>query len=264
MKIQLFVDDETEPRATLDPPAPFDLDTTSLADGVHVLRVHTVEDSGPAGVSEIPFTVRNGPGIAVVGLVEGETVQDHVSLLINAYSSRAGDVFEPYRAETPAPTPTWAWVLCLLVAAWAMWYAASEYRHHADTLAESAPSTVETATAPMTAVADMEAEWKALGAQVYGNYCSACHQLGGAGVAGASPPLKADPVVTAEDPTEHIRIVLQGLQGKAIDGVSYSSPMPPFGNQLTDQQIAAVVNHERTNWGNAAPTISPDDVAAQR
>ena len=158
MKIQIFVDDETEPRATLDPPAPFDLDTTSLADGAHVLRIRALEDDGPAGVSEIPFTVRNGPGIAVVGLAEGETVQGRVPLLVNAYASRAGDVFEPNRAETPAPVPTWAWVLCLLVAAWAMWYAATEYRQHAATLAASAPSTVETAAVPTPAVADSEGD----------------------------------------------------------------------------------------------------------
>lgn len=54
----------------------------------------------------------------------------------------------------------------------------------------------------------------------------------------------------------------------AADGetvrVAYAAAMPPFGPQLTDEQIAAVVNHERTAWGNAAPTVGPADVAAVR
>jgi hypothetical protein len=66
---------------------------------------------------EIPFTVRNGPGIAVVGLSDGDTVRGRVPLLVNAFASRPGDIFEPIRAETPAPVPTWAWVLFLVVVA---------------------------------------------------------------------------------------------------------------------------------------------------
>ncbi len=264
MKIRIFVDDEPEPRSTLDPPAPFELDTTSLADGPHVLRVQAVEDNGTTGVHDIPFTVRNGPGIAVVGLAEDEVVQGRIPLLVNAYASRAGDVFEPARAETPAPVPTWAWILCLLVAAWGMWYVASEYREHAAQLVASAPSSAEVATAQPDPAAGAEPQWKALGTQIYGNYCSACHQLTGAGVPGVFPSLQGDPVVTAEDPTEHVRIVLQGLQGKAINGVTYASPMPAFGKQLNDKQVAAVINHERTSWGNTAPTITWENVAVQR
>lgn len=266
MKIELFVDDEAEPRAAFAPPAPFDLDTTALADGPHVLRIRAIEDDGTTGVQEVPFTVRNGPGIAVVGLADNEVVQGRIPLLVNAYASRVGDTFEPSRAETPAPVPTWAWVLCLLVGAWAMFYAISEYREYAASLAASAPSSaqVEPArTAPEAGSAPAPAQ-QAFGAQLYGNYCSSCHQLGGTGLPGVFPPLKGDPVVTAEDPSEHIRIILNGLQGKPINGVTYASPMPAFGNQLDDKQIAALINHERISWGNAAPIVTPEAVAAQR
>lgn len=264
MKIELFVDGETEPRATIDPPAPFDLDTTTLADGPHVLRVRAIEDDGTIGVHDIPFTVRNGPGIAVVGLADNEVVQGRVPLLVNAYASRVGDTFDPTRAETPAPVPTWTWVLCLLVAAWAMFYAISEYRDYANSLAASAPSATPSASTGTVPETDGEPEWRALGAQLYGNYCSSCHQLSGAGLPGVFPPLEGDPVVVTEDPTEHIRIVLHGLQGKVINGVNYASPMPAFGNQLDDEQIAALINHERTSWGNRAPAVTPDMVTAQR
>src|SRR2546430_4316601 len=65
-------DDESVPRQTLRPPATLELDTEGLTDGPHRLRVHAIGDSGTVGVEEIPFTVRNGPGIAVVGLSDGD------------------------------------------------------------------------------------------------------------------------------------------------------------------------------------------------
>lgn len=99
---------------------------------------------------------------------------------------------------------------------------------------------------------------------IYANHCSACHQSNGQGVQGAFPPLAGDPVVTTQDPTEHIRTVLYGMQGQAIDGVEYQGIMQPFESILTDEEVAAVVNHERTSWGNDAPTVTAEDVAKVR
>src|SRR5262245_24154555 len=126
MRIEIFIDDEAAPRRTLVPPATLELDTEGLADGPHRLRVHAIEDSGTVGVGGIPFTVLDVPGIAVVGLSDGDEVRGRIPLLINAFASRPGDTFEPVRAETPAPIPTWAWVLFLVVVAWGMWYVANE------------------------------------------------------------------------------------------------------------------------------------------
>jgi mono/diheme cytochrome c family protein len=262
MKVKVFLDDDPEPLETLDPPTSFELDTTSLPDGRHRLRIEAFEDEGPAGRHEIPFTVRNGPGIAVFGLAENDVVHGRLPVLVNAYSGRPGDRFEPVRAETPAPVPTWAWVLALVVAAWAIWYATREYQEYR-TKKPAAPAVAE-APAGEEGAAAGEAASKALGEQVYGNYCSACHQLTGKGVPAVFPPLEGNAVVLAADPAEHVRTVLQGLQGKTIGGVTYTSQMPAFGNQLNDEQVAAVINHERTSWGNAAPTVEPGAVAALR
>ena len=90
------------------------------------------------------------------------------------------------------------------------------------------------------------------------------HQGAGEGLPDVFPPLKGNSVVTADDPTEHIQIIREGIEGKVIDGVSYGSPMPGFADQLTDEEVAAVVNHERTSWGNRASTITSAEVAAQR
>ena len=71
-------------------------------------------------------------------------------------------------------------------------------------------------------------------------------------------------MVNAGDPTEHIHTILHGLQGKTIGGIAYAAAMPTFAAQLTDEQIAAVVNHERTSWGNSAPTTVVSAVSAVR
>jgi mono/diheme cytochrome c family protein len=261
MRIEIFIDDEPVPRQTLQPPATLELDTEGLADGPHRLRVHAIEDSGTVGVEEIPFTVRNGPGIAVVGLSEGDTVRGRIPVLVNAFASRPGDAFEPKRAETPAPIPTWAWVLFLLVAAWGMWYVATELRTYQEQTVATAPAASQTSGGPGTAG---QPSWAVLGEQVYGNKCAACHQLTGQGLPGVFPPLKGSAVVTATDPTEHIRTVLRGLSGKSIGGVTYPSPMPAFADQLTNEEVAAVLSHERTSWGNQAPPVKPEDVIARR
>lgn len=263
MRIELFVDDEPTPRVTLDAPAQFELDTTGLPDGPHVLRIRAGEDGETPGVHAIPFTVRNGPGIAVFGLAEDEVVRGRVPLLVNAYGSRVGDTFDPVRAETPAPVPTWTWVLALGVAAFCLWYLATAYRDYAAELASKAPTAPRVAAAATVPSAVSESD-KALGAQIFGNYCAPCHQQAGSGLPGVFPPLAGDPVVNAADANEHIHTILHGLQGKTIGSNSYGAAMPPFAAQLTDEQVAAVANHERTSWGNAAPTTTASAVSAQR
>jgi mono/diheme cytochrome c family protein len=262
VRIEIFVDDETVPRQTLTPPATLELDTEGLADGPHRLRVHAIEDSGTVGIEVIPFTVRNGPGIAVVGLSDGDTVRGRIPLLVNAFASRPGEAFEPARAETRAPIPTWAWVLFVVVA-WGMWYVPTELRAYQEWKMAAARTSSPGAAAPGAPSAG-QPSWGALGEQVYGNKCAACHQLTGQGLPGVFPPLKGNAIVTAADPTEHIRTVLRGLSGKTIGGVTYGSPMPAFADQLSDEEVAAVLSHERTSWGNQAPPVKPEDVVARR
>lgn len=93
------------------------------------------------------------------------------------------------------------------------------------------------------------------GASLYKQTCAACHQDNGKGVAGAFPPLAGSSIVNDKDPETLIRIVLQGYNARPDYGV-----MPPFGDQLTDAEIAAITTHERSSWGNDAPEIKEEDV----
>jgi hypothetical protein len=45
-----------------------------------------------------------------------------LSLMIHAWGGAAQEDWEPSRVESPAPPPTWAWVLVILIIAWALYY----------------------------------------------------------------------------------------------------------------------------------------------
>jgi len=109
-------------------------------------------------------------------------------------------------------------------------------------------------------------------AQVYASNCSACHQPTGAGIPGAFPPLAghAADLYGAEGGRSYlIDVLLYGLQGPiTVNGMNYNGLMPAWA-QLSDEQIAALVNHSVAGFaGSDAPegfdAIRPSEVAAQR
>jgi mono/diheme cytochrome c family protein len=256
-EISLTLDDETVPFATFRPPATCNLDTTTMQDGPHVLHLRARDGLGQIGVRSIPFHVQNGPGITVTGLHAHERVSGSVALDLNAFS--ASEPFDPVRAESSGPIPVWTWVMSALIAAWAGWYGLTEFAEPAAFAQHAGRDPVAAANAPMAAGFN----YAAIGPNLYTANCAACHGASGAGVPGAFPPLAGDPVVIARDAKAQITIVLHGLHGAKIKGTGYASQMPPFP-QLSDNDIAAIIDHERTSWGNAAPIINPDDVKRAR
>ena len=102
------------------------------------------------------------------------------------------------------------------------------------------------------------------GEEVYGGKCAACHQANGAGLAGVFPPLAADPLANGGPAAEHILVVLKGLNGKTINGVSYAAAMQSWSSVLNDQEIASVVTYERNSWGNNGGVVEPAQVTALR
>lgn len=102
------------------------------------------------------------------------------------------------------------------------------------------------------------------GAQLFSQNCAVCHQANGEGIAGVFPPLKGNAVVLAADPTQQIHVILEGLHGANVGGTVYPGQMPSFKSVLTDSQIANIVDHERTSWGNNSPLATSTEVAAER
>jgi cytochrome c oxidase cbb3-type subunit 2 len=95
------------------------------------------------------------------------------------------------------------------------------------------------------------------GALLYANNCASCHQANGEGLQGAFPPLKGSPVVTGDDLELFVNIIMIGYDARP----EYSI-MTGVGtdNNLTAEEVTAIINHEKTNWGNNAPTVSPEEV----
>lgn len=95
------------------------------------------------------------------------------------------------------------------------------------------------------------------GASLYSMQCQTCHQANGEGLKGAFPPLKGSSIVTADDPEQLIDIIMNGYDAREEFGV-----MPAVGQnvKLKPEEISAIINHERTSWGNNARKVSPEEV----
>ena len=88
-------------------------------------------------------------------------------------------------------------------------------------------------------------ELMALGEKVYVTSCATCHQVDGVGIEGAFPSIRGSGVVTG-GVEAHLKLVMDGRQGTA---------MRPFGVQLSDVELAAVVTYQRNAFGNATGDI---------
>ncbi len=96
----------------------------------------------------------------------------------------------------------------------------------------------------------------ARGEKLYADHCAACHGERGEGVPGAYAPLAGNRAVTMPVPANLVRIVLEG--GFAPDTPGHPRPfgMPPFGQTLDNEDIAALLTHVRASWGNQGSAVS--------
>ncbi|MEA3066601.1 MAG: hypothetical protein QOK41_8 [Sphingomonadales bacterium] len=115
-------------------------------------------------------------------------------------------------------------------------------------------------------------QWQALGARTYDTNCSGCHQRSGGGIAGGFPPLAGHaPQLLAQKGSAYMtRVVLFGLTGAIeVEGMPYRGVMPSWSS-LSDAEIAAVIDHVLTTWGNDQhlpkdfKPIVPAEIAAAR
>ena len=110
-------------------------------------------------------------------------------------------------------------------------------------------------------------DMKVLGKKVFTQTCVVCHQTTGLGVPGQFPPLVGSEWVLSQGwhgDNHLVKNVLYGLQGPVmVKNMPFNNAMAPW-NQLSDQQIAAVLTYIRSEWGNNAPAITPEFVTKVR
>lgn len=97
------------------------------------------------------------------------------------------------------------------------------------------------------------------GMALYATHCQACHQENGEGLPGAFPPLKGSKIVLDDNSETMVDIIMNGYNGRASEGYG---PMAAVGTLagLTANEVAAIMNHEKTNWGNDAKKITSEEV----
>ncbi|ARP79663.1 alcohol dehydrogenase [Bordetella genomosp. 8] len=102
------------------------------------------------------------------------------------------------------------------------------------------------------------------GGALYEQHCVQCHAADGRGKGSAWPALAGNISVTAPYPGNVIHMVLEGGFAPATRGNSQPHGMPPFGQTLSDDDVAAVVTYVRNSWGNAAGGVSSLQVKQAR
>lgn len=102
------------------------------------------------------------------------------------------------------------------------------------------------------------------GKESYIDSCSGCHRSNGDGVSHMFPPLAKNANVQSSDPTTVIRVILQGARTAVTDRRPTASSMPSYDWKLSDSEVAAVATYVRNAWGNAAPSVTADQVKSLR
>ncbi|MGN6527654.1 MAG: c-type cytochrome [Burkholderiaceae bacterium] len=106
------------------------------------------------------------------------------------------------------------------------------------------------------------------GAALYRERCAACHGDQGQGaVAGdrtAYVPLAGNRLVLLESPANLVHVIVNGGFAPSTPGNPRPFGMPPAGQSLKDDDIAALATYVRNAWGNAAPVVSAVDVLEAR
>jgi mono/diheme cytochrome c family protein len=120
------------------------------------------------------------------------------------------------------------------------------------------------AGAPEPAIAPPPQPEMAAGKATYDHLCIACHEADGSGAPRIYPPLPGNANLQTNDPASTLRIMLDGAQTVTTPRAPNTGSMPPYAKDLSDQQIADVTNYIRNSWGNAAPLVTPEQVAKAR
>jgi cytochrome c oxidase subunit 2 len=82
-------------------------------------------------------------------------------------------------------------------------------------------------------------ELVARGESLYAVNCVACHQTNGQGISGIFPALAGSDIVL-NNKERNIEILMEGVQGAAMNSFSY----------LSEVELAAVITYTRQSWGN--------------
>ncbi len=95
------------------------------------------------------------------------------------------------------------------------------------------------------------------GKSLYAANCQSCHQENGEGLKGSFPPLKGSSIVNGNNLELYVDIIMNGYDARQDYGV-----MAAVGTNMnfTEQEVAAIINYERTAWGNNEKKVTPEEI----
>ncbi|MBG6071558.1 MULTISPECIES: cytochrome c [unclassified Polaromonas] len=101
-------------------------------------------------------------------------------------------------------------------------------------------------------------------AKLYEQHCAQCHGDKGQGIPNAYPPLAGNRAVTMDATDNLVQMVLNGGFAPATRGNPRPFGMPPFVLVLDDSEVAGLISHIRSSWGNQASAVTPLEVTRAR
>ena len=238
-RIEVYVDEAKEPIQVLtQPPFEVELDTRTLADGEHRLRIVTVFKDGSREERELAFEVDNLPDAFVDGIDEGQRVRGQVR-----FNVLVGDYEKP---KGSAAASGWLYVLSTALVLALVWifFAVSPTSEKA--AAQMAAGKETEAQAPASGGAPVDKALFEKGKELYTANCASCHQANGKGLPGAFPALAGSKVVA--DVRAAVEKITKGGNG-----------MPAF-SQFSPEELAAVLTYVRNDFGNHYGGVSVEEV----
>ncbi len=100
------------------------------------------------------------------------------------------------------------------------------------------------------------------GSDLYREHCADCHGVQGQGVPGIYPALAGNGTVLQPLAHNLLQVITHGGFGPTTAGNPRPFGMPP--RVYNDEEMAAVISHVRTAWGNDAAPVSALDVLRLR
>ncbi len=237
--IEIYLDGAATPYKTVaGPPYRLGLDTTTLRNGEHTLRIVQTDEAGVRQEQTYTFLVDNKTTFAVSGMEPGGRVAGTVELDIEPQrSTAAGAPAHGDALPLPGPNPWWyigvtmvvflaIWMFFLLVPTYSAWVSGGG--------SEGA--------------AGVDANMMAVGESLYATNCAACHVQEGTGMGTAIPALAGN--VALKDTEMTLSTIAHG-----------AGTMMAFST-LDAQQLASVATYVRNAWGNDYGAVTTEEASA--
>ncbi|WP_034855426.1 c-type cytochrome [Ignatzschineria larvae DSM 13226] len=113
-------------------------------------------------------------------------------------------------------------------------------------------------------IATKEVAAGAPGRDLYLNMCAGCHNDDGLGKPNVAVSMIGNSTINNPDSHNLITAILEGLPWQTFPNYERFQSMPAFKNELTDEEIATLVNYLRTTYADLPGDVTSHEVKALR